>query len=102
VAEGLAAEAERVRHGSTLADALRRVPLLSAGLPAWVQAGEASGSLETLLEMAGRTLQHQWERFVTRTLTVLEPVLIALIGGFVLLVTLSVLLPVISLNRLIG
>ena len=44
----------------------------------------------------------QWNRFVTRTLSWLEPALIALIGAFVLLVVLSVLLPIIWLNRSLG
>ena len=37
-----------------------------------------------------------------RSLSVLEPLLILLIGGFVLLVTVSVLLPVISLSHAVG
>jgi type II secretory pathway component PulF len=47
-------------------------------------------------------MQHRWSRFVTRTLSWLEPVLIFSVGAFVLLVVLSVLLPIVSLNRLIG
>lgn len=95
-------EAESVRHGSSLADAVRRVPVLAVSLPAWIQAGEASGALEKLLDTAGNAYQHQWDRFVSRTLSWLEPALIALIGAFVLLVVLSVLLPIISLNRMLG
>lgn len=95
-------EAEAVRHGSSLADAIRRIPPLAASLPAWIQAGEASGALERLLDTAGSTFQHRWNRFATRTLSWLEPLLILLIGLFVLLVTLSVLLPIVALNRMIG
>ncbi len=95
-------ESDAVRHGSSLADAVRRIPPLAAALPAWIQAGEASGSLEKLLDTAGTAMQHRWSRFVTRTLSWLEPVLIFSVGAFVLLVVLSVLLPIVSLNRLIG
>jgi len=102
VSAQLDAEAESVRHGSSLADAVRRVPVLALSLPAWIQAGEASGALEKLLDTAGNAYQHQWDRFVSRTLSWLEPALIALIGAFVLLVVLSVLLPILSLNRLLG
>ncbi len=97
-----AEEAEAVRHGSSLADAIRRIPPLAAALPAWIQAGEASGALEKLLDTAGSAMQHRWNRFVTRTLSWLEPALIFGVGAFVLLVVLSVLLPIVSLNRLIG
>jgi len=102
VAHLMEAEAESIRHGSSLADAIRRVPPLSRSLPAWIQAGEASGALERLLDTAGNAYQHQWNRYVSRTLSWLEPVLILAIGIFVLLVTLSVLLPIISLNQMIG
>ena len=102
VAHLMAREADAVKHGSSLADAIRRVPPLAGSLPSWIQAGEASGSLEKLLDTAGNTYQHQWNRFVTRTLSWLEPALIMAIGLFVLLVTLSVLLPIISLNRMLG
>jgi general secretion pathway protein F len=95
-------ESKAVRHGSSLADAIRRIPPLAAALPAWIQAGEASGSLEKLLETAGTAMQQRWNRFVTRTLSWLEPVLIFSVGAFVLLVVLSVLLPIVSLNKLIG
>lgn len=102
VAHLMEAEAESVKHGSSLADAIRRIPPLAGSLPAWIQAGEASGALEKLLDTAGNTYQHQWNRFVGRTLSWLEPVLILCIGFFVLLVTLSVLLPILSLNKMLG
>ena len=102
VAAELERQADTVRHGSSLADAVRRTPVLSVSLPAWIQAGEASGSLERMLDTAGDAYQHQWERYVARTLAWLEPALIALVGVFVFVVVLSVLLPIISLNRAIG
>ncbi len=102
VASLMDTETGAVRHGSNLADAMRRIPPLAGSLPAWIQAGEASGALEKLLDTAGSTYQHQWNRFVSRTLSWLEPALILCIGLFVLLVTLSVLLPIISLNRMLG
>jgi general secretion pathway protein F len=102
VAHLMQAEAESIRHGSSLADAMRRIPPLARSLPAWIQAGEASGALERLLDTAGNAYQHQWNRYVSRTLSWLEPVLIISIGIFVLLVTLSVLLPIISLNQTLG
>ncbi len=102
VAGELERETNTVRHGSSLADALRRVPVLAASLPAWIQAGEASGSLEKMLDTAGDAYQHQWNRFVSRTLSWLEPALIGLVGLFVFVVVLSVLLPIIALNRSLG
>lgn len=96
------AEADRVRHGSSLSEAVRRIPPLSDSLAGWVRVGEAGGDLERLLDGAGQRAEAQWDRFLGRCLSVLEPLLILFIGGFVLLVTLAVLLPVLSLSRTIG
>ncbi|MEI7436600.1 MAG: type II secretion system F family protein [bacterium] len=95
-------EGDALRHGRSLADVFRRVPVLSEMLPAWIQAGEASGSLERMLECAGDAFQHRWERFITRALGVMEPLLILVIGGFVLLVVLSIILPIVSMNKAMG
>jgi type II secretory pathway component PulF len=71
-------------------------------LPGYVEIGEVSGGLERLLNSAGQRYQDQWDRFISRALSFLEPVLILLIGSFVLLVTLSVLMPVLSLSQSIA
>ncbi|MEI6971433.1 MAG: type II secretion system F family protein [bacterium] len=94
------AAAESVRHGGSLADAVRKIPPLSETLPGWIQAGEAGGNLEHLLQNAGERYQRQWLRFITRSLGLLEPVVILILGVFVLLVALAVLMPIISANQL--
>ena len=90
---------EAVRHGSSLSDAVRGIPPLAETLPGWIQIGEAGGGIERLLETAGRRYRERWDRFIGRGLSLLEPVLILVIGAFVLLVTLSIVLPVISLSQ---
>jgi general secretion pathway protein F len=91
--------AEAIRHGQSVSNALRSVPPLSKTLPGWVHAGEASGRLEEIFERAGERYRLQWQRRVRRALTVLEPALILAVGLLVLVVALSVLLPILSLNR---
>jgi len=95
-------EAETVRHGGKLSDAVARIPPLAESLPGWIRIGEASGGMAKLLDSAGQRYQVRWDRFISRCLSVLEPVLIVVIGGFVLLVTLSVLLPVLQLSQAVG
>jgi len=95
-------EADSVRQGSRLSDAVGRIPPLADVLPGWLRIGEAGGGMARLLDRAASGYEHRWNRFVSRCLSLLEPLIILIIGGFVLLVTLSVLLPVISLTRTIG
>jgi general secretion pathway protein F len=82
-----------------LAEVVRTIPPLSEGLPGWVQAGEASGNLAGMLQHAGHRYRQQWDRLVTRALTLLEPLLLLVVGGFVLLIALAILLPVLALNK---
>lgn len=98
VANQVATEADGVRHGRSLADMLRRIPPFGS-LYGWVQVGEASGALARMLDGAADRLQQQWDRFLTRRMNMLEPVLILIIGVFVLLVVLAVLLPILTLNQ---
>ena len=94
--------AERVAHGERLAELLGGVPVLGEELPGWVRAGESSGNLAPLLRHAARGSQRAWERGMRRALALLEPALILLVGGLILLVALSVLLPMLQLNRGLG
>lgn len=99
VAQLAESEAETIRHGSSLSDAIRRIPPLSQSLPGWIQVGEAGGELERLLECAAQRYENHWNRFITRCLSLLEPLLILAVGVFVLLITMAVLLPVLSITR---
>lgn len=99
VAARAAEVSETVKHGANLADALRAAPVLGESLPGWIQAGEASGRLPELLDSAAGRFQQQWERRVTRALSVAEPLLILLVSAFVLLIALAILMPILSLNQ---
>ena len=99
VKDRVTAEAESVRHGSTLADAIRRVPPLSDTLAHWVRIGEAGATLPDVLENAANRFEQAWNRFVNRRLAALEPVLILGISAFVFVIVLAILLPIIALNN---
>lgn len=91
-------QAEAVRHGTSLSQAIRAVSPLES-LSGWIKAGEASGDLTALLDKAADRLQQRWQTYLARTMSLLEPALILLVGAFVLMVALAILLPVLSLNQ---
>lgn len=95
-------QAELVKHGASLSDAVRNIPPLAESLAGWIQTGEASGELEKLMEKAGLKYQDEWNRYTSRCLTILEPVLILCVAVFVLLLILPVLLSVINLSSMVG
>jgi type II secretory pathway component PulF len=92
-------EAEAIRHGDKLSEAVARMEPLSGVLPGWIRIGESGGGLEDLLDSAGLRFQQQSSRFISLLLSFLEPLLILLIGGFVLVITLAVLLPIFRISR---
>jgi len=93
-------EAEQVRHGTTLSEAIARIPPLSGTLPGWIRAGEASGDLTGMLEHAAKRSQQTWERRITRSMTLVESGLVIVVGAIVFVLALAIVLPILSLNRL--
>lgn len=89
---------EAIRHGQTLEGAVRAMPPLADTLPGWIAVGEASGDLAGMLEHAAERCDRRFDNFIAKTLALLEPLLLLVIGAFVLLITLAVMLPVFSLT----
>jgi len=92
---------ERVREGESLARALgatRAFPPLTVHL---VASGEVSGKLEQMLQRAAQLEIQALERRLAVFLTLLEPVMILVMGGIVLIIVLAILLPIIEINQLV-
>ncbi|MDZ4199066.1 MAG: type II secretion system F family protein, partial [Kiritimatiellia bacterium] len=102
IEECMAEEIESIRHGGRLSASFRRIPPLAAHLPGWVEAGEAGGELAEMLDAAATRAAETWERLLSRAMSFVEPLLFVLLGAFVFLVALSVMLPILSLNRNLG
>ena len=92
---------ERVREGSSLARALGATHNFPPLLVHLVASGEMSGKLEPMLERAAHLETQALERRLAVFLTILEPVMILVMGGIVLLIVLAILLPIIEINQLV-
>jgi general secretion pathway protein F len=92
---------ERVREGASLARALGEARAFPPLLVHLVASGELSGKLEDMLERAARLETRTLERKLEVFLTVLEPLMILVMGGIVLLIVLAILLPIIEINQLV-
>ena len=66
-----------------------------------VASGEASGKLEQMLERAAHLETQALERRLAVFLTVLEPAMMLVMGGVVLMIVLAILLPIIEINQLV-
>jgi len=92
---------ERVREGASLARALGETRAFPPLLVHLVGSGEASGKLEQMLGHAARLETQALERRLAVLLTLLEPVMILVMGAIVLLIVLAILLPIIEINQLV-
>jgi general secretion pathway protein F len=92
---------ERVREGTSVARALGETRTFPPLLTHLVASGEASGKLEQMLERAARLETQALERRLAVFLTVLEPAMILVMGGVVLMIVLAILLPIIQINQLV-
>ena len=92
---------ERVREGVSLARALGETGAFPPLLVHLVASGEMSGKLEQMLERGARLETQALERSLAVFLTLLEPVMILVMGAVVLMIVLAILLPIIEINQLV-
>ena len=93
--------ATNVREGSSLARALSLTGAFPPMLAHLVASGEASGRLQEMLERAARLENEALERRLRVLVTLVEPLMILMMGGMVLLIVLAILLPIIDINQLV-
>lgn len=91
----------RVREGTSLSRALAAQGLFPPVLVHLVASGEATGNLPAMLERAAAGQSQEVERRAVTMTSLLEPLLILVMGGVVLLIVLAVLLPIIEINQLV-
>ncbi len=89
-----------VGEGASLAAALKRANVLPPMLVHMVAAGERAGALSELLDKAALQLEEEFDTASTVALRLLEPAIIVAMGGAVLVIVLSILLPILRLNAL--
>jgi general secretion pathway protein F len=91
----------RVREGTSLARALGATSAFPPLLIHLVASGEVSGKLEQMLKRAAELETQSLERRLAVFVTLIEPVMILVMGGVVLLIVLAILLPIIEINQLV-
>lgn len=88
----------QVREGAPLALALAGKKRFPQILAMFSRQGEQTGQLPKMLDRAARQLSNEVQRRAMQMATILEPLLIVVMGAVVLLIVLAVLLPIIQLN----
>jgi general secretion pathway protein F len=67
-----------------------------------IASGEKSGQLAPMMERAAAHMDNEVKRIIDTMLILLEPLVIILMGGVVLFIVLSTLLPIFSMEQLVN
>ena len=89
----------QVREGAPLGLALGRQTRFARLLPMFARLGEQTGQLPQMLQRAAQQLAADVQRRAMALATVLEPLLIVLMGALVMVIVLAVLMPIMELNQ---
>lgn len=90
----------RVREGSSIHQALQKSGLFPPMVLHLIASGENSGNLEDMLDKAATQQERELESIIATFMGLFEPLLIVFMGGIVLVIVLSILMPIINMNDL--
>jgi type IV pilus assembly protein PilC len=96
VRERLTPAIDRVREGRALAAALGETGEVPPIVLDMVEVGETTGSLDQMLASVSDFLDEEVETRMQRLLSLLEPILLVVVGGLVAVLLVSVYLPIFS------
>ncbi len=90
----------KVRQGTTLRRAMDEAGVFPAILVAMVASGEASGNLGNALDHAATDQQRDLDAWVRTMVALVEPAILLVMGGLVMIMVLAILLPIVGMNSL--
>lgn len=93
--------ATRVKEGAGISLSLKESGFLKPMAVHLIASGEKSGQLSTMMERAAQHLDNEVRRLIDTALTLLEPLIILLMGAVVLFIVLATLLPIFSMEQLV-
>lgn len=97
IQESISRAADKVKGGKSLADALEHDPNFLELVPNMLRIGEQSGSMEQMLSKTAEYYEKEVDDQIKTISTIIEPVLMVLLGVMAFIIVAAVLLPIYSL-----
>lgn len=88
---------EQVRGGRSLSQAIEKDPNFLSLVPDMLRVGEQSGSIEQMLEKTADYFEKEVDNQIKTVSTIIEPVLMVILGIFAFIIVAAVLLPIYGL-----
>lgn len=91
----------KMKEGENIADLLREIDFFSPMIIKMVATGEKSGTLNIMLERASNFYDNEVENIIERLSTLLEPVILVVMGSIVAFIMASTLLPMFQMVKML-
>ncbi len=92
---------EQVREGKRLQDTMKMAKIFPPLLLNLVQTGEGSGKLDIMLLKGAVHYESEVESRATTLVTLIEPIMIVVMGGVVMTIVLAIMLPIFEMNQMV-
>jgi general secretion pathway protein F len=90
-----------IREGESIAEPLRRSGYFPPMVTHMIAVGEKSGQLEQMLENVSRAYEAEVETKITMLTSLLEPLIIVVMGGMVAFIAMAIIMPLVQMNQLV-
>lgn len=97
IADSIHAAIEKVKGGKALSESIKGDPNFLVLVPDMLKIGEQSGSIEQMLERVADYYEKEVDTQIKTISTIIEPVLMVVLGIFAFIIVAAVLLPIYSL-----
>lgn len=92
---------QNIREGETIADPLKRSGEFPALVTHMIAVGERSGEMEEMLRRISQIYDSEVERVITRLTSLLEPIMILVMGVIVFFIVVAILLPIFEMGQMV-
>jgi general secretion pathway protein F len=90
-----------IREGESIAEPLRRSGYFPPMVTHMIAVGEKSGQLEQMLQNVSRAYEADVETRITTLTSLLEPLIIVVMGGMVAFIAMAIIMPLVQMNQLV-
>ncbi|HEY6086018.1 MAG TPA: type II secretion system inner membrane protein GspF [Nitrospira sp.] len=92
---------QNIREGETIAEPLKRSGEFPSLVTHMIAVGERSGEMEEMLRRIGQIYDGEVDRVITRFTSLLEPIMILVMGILVFFIVVAILLPIFEMGQMV-
>ena len=102
IKESVIQGADKLKEGSSLFAALEGAGHFPPMMMQMIASGENSGELDSMLARAATNQERELSDLIDTIVALFEPLMLVVMGGVVMLIVLSIMMPILSMNSLVG